>query len=310
MHRNAGKKADRHGDRKQIRDRAQTENSGSEKQKADHQRQSRSQHRVFGRAGHSQNGKTSGKDRRDGRIRATRQKAIASEHGEAQRACQKGEKADLRGEPAEPGGRHLLRNCDRGEGQARKEIMREELNAIRIQRTEHQPGLARARKAGIRGAGGIRHHSSPPLSDARVRLPWFSRSITNRIELAPFGRCPKANPTRFSPYATMTARVLEQRFRGDEPDDTITATIPALSAHLLAQPTRFECVTRMTVGAGWDRLQGCNSCISCNYWCCWRTARRSLRGRFLARVLPARWMAESYFWMGGRCLVTRRPSVA
>ena len=123
MHRNAGKKADRHGYREQIRDPAQAENSGCEKQKADHQREGcRPAPRI--QASLIQRGsKTSGKDRRYGRIRAARQEAIASETGERQRACQKGEKADLRGEPAEPGCRHLFGNCDRGEGQARKQIV-------------------------------------------------------------------------------------------------------------------------------------------------------------------------------------------
>src|ERR1700737_3517259 len=101
MHRNAGKKAYRHRYREKICDPAQTENSGCENQKSDHERESCSKHQVFWRAGRDQKSKTSSKDRRYGRIRAARQEAIASEYRECQRACQKGEKADLWGKPTQ-----------------------------------------------------------------------------------------------------------------------------------------------------------------------------------------------------------------
>ena len=167
VHGNAGEKADRHGYREQIRDPAEAENSGGEQQKPDHQRQRRGQHQVFRRAGHGQRRQASGKDRRDGRIRAARQEAIAAERRECQRARQKGEEADLRGEPAEPRRRHLLGDRDRGKRQAREQIVAEELKTIRIAASGTPARLLPA-AAGIRRAGSIRHHPCLP-GPARVR---------------------------------------------------------------------------------------------------------------------------------------------
>ena len=104
----------------------------NEKQEPDHQRQRSREHQILRVAGGGQCRQASGKDRRDGRIRAARQEAIASEQGECQRAREKGEEADLRGKPAEPGGRHLLGDRDRGERQSREQIVGEELKSVAI----------------------------------------------------------------------------------------------------------------------------------------------------------------------------------
>ena len=160
MDRNPGEKADRHGYREQVGDPAQAENSGGEEQKSDHQRECCGQRQVIRRAGHSQSGKASGKNRCDRRICAARQEAVAAERREGQRAGQKGEKADLRGEPAEPRGRHLFRDRDRGKRKACKQIVAEELKAIPTEGAEHRPGSACARR--IRRAGRLHHHPLSP----------------------------------------------------------------------------------------------------------------------------------------------------
>ena len=80
---------------------------------------------IVRRAGRRQQRQAAGEDRRDGGIGAAGQEAVAAEHGKAERARDEGEEADLRREAAEPRGRHLLGDRDRGQRQARDQVARQ-----------------------------------------------------------------------------------------------------------------------------------------------------------------------------------------
>ena len=92
---------------------------------ADHQRQRDRMRGIIRRAGGGERGEAAGEDRRDGGIGAAGQEAVAAQHGETDRARHEGKEADLRLEAAEPGGRHLFGDRDRGERQPRDQVGRE-----------------------------------------------------------------------------------------------------------------------------------------------------------------------------------------
>ena len=140
VHRDAGEKADGHRDRQQIGDPAETKNAADDQHNADHQRQHAGERCIFGRAGHRQQSEAAGKDRRDGRIGAAGQEAVASENGEGQRARQKCEKSDLRRKPAQPRRRQLLGDRDRGKRKPGDEIVRQKRGTIPLsERNTGQP---------------------------------------------------------------------------------------------------------------------------------------------------------------------------
>ena len=141
---------------KQIGDPAQAENAGGGQHQPDHQRERRRERDDSPASPSRERGKAAGEDRRDRRIRARRQKAVAAERRERERARHEGEKADLRGEAAKARGRHLFGDDDCGERQSGEQVAAEKCEAVAGQRAKNGPRLA--------GGGSLRR----PGTD----LPW------------------------------------------------------------------------------------------------------------------------------------------
>jgi hypothetical protein len=122
-----------------IRDPAQPTQAANSEDRANQQRQSHGVRLIVGRAGCGQRNQSAGKNRRDGGIGAAGQEAVAAERGKSQRSRDEGEKADLRREAAEPGGRHLFGDGDRSQRQARDQIGRQITRPVRRQGAKHRP---------------------------------------------------------------------------------------------------------------------------------------------------------------------------
>jgi hypothetical protein len=112
----------------------QPKQPGGDQRQADHQRQRCRQQRVFVRAGRGDQREAAGEDRRDRRIGTAAEKAVSAECGEAKRAGQEGEEADLLRKSAEMCGRHLRRNGDRHEAQSGGKIGGKEARLVAAQR--------------------------------------------------------------------------------------------------------------------------------------------------------------------------------
>ena len=145
---------------------------------ADAERQRRRVGGVMRRAGGRQQRQRAGEDRRDGRIGADRHQPRGAEGGEADRAGEQRDEADLRREPREPRRRHLLGDGDRGERQAGDRVGAEVAPAPAGERPEQRPGLRRRgggrgvhRFIGVGGSTGLMAaHSgqSPPPPSMRT----------------------------------------------------------------------------------------------------------------------------------------------
>ena len=98
MHRNPRKKTRRHRHREQVRDPTEAKYPAQGHDEADQQRQKRRHLPVFGRSGCRKHGKSADKDRRDGRIRARREKAVGTKQGKGHGTGHEGGKSDRRAE--------------------------------------------------------------------------------------------------------------------------------------------------------------------------------------------------------------------
>jgi len=133
VHGDAGEKADRDRHRQQIGDAAEAEQAGGDRHDADHERQRDCERLVVGRAGGGNRRKPASKNRRDRGVGAAGQESVAAQHGKADRARDEGEEADLRREPTEPRGRHLLGNRDRRERQPCDQVVRQVAHPVAVQ---------------------------------------------------------------------------------------------------------------------------------------------------------------------------------
>ncbi|MGY3425662.1 hypothetical protein ACVWZW_006166 [Bradyrhizobium sp. F1.13.4] len=129
----AGEEADhdRHG--QEIGDAAEAEGAAGQHHRTDHQCQRDRESLILRRAGGGQRRQPAGEDRRDRGIGAAGQETVAAEHRKAERPRHESEEADLRGEAAEPCGRHLLGNRDRRKRQAGHEVARQRIGRQRAE---------------------------------------------------------------------------------------------------------------------------------------------------------------------------------
>ena len=133
MDRDAGQKADRYGNGKQIGNPTGTEHPGNEENDADKQREDCGQRGIMRCAGCHQEGEGTGHNRRDRGIRGDRCKPVCAERRKGEGPCCEREQSNHRRQAHEPSGRQLPGHRDCGEDQRCDGVARQLRQAVAVQ---------------------------------------------------------------------------------------------------------------------------------------------------------------------------------